>query len=412
MIQSKKINKTHHTYIKSITFEYKKKFHLIMAEQSYNDLLKHNQKLESELEQYKTLMNNLPISVFAKDVQNDYRYIIWNKEIERVLGLRASDVIGKTDYDIFTNKDEADYFRDYDTRVMVGGEIIDIPEEEITAQDGKIKSHTRRIPLYDSLNTPKVLLGCLENITDRVEAREALRQSEAQLIETNLSKDKFISLIAHDLKSPFNVLIGFSDLLLDNITDFTTEETVTYLKLIQKTANQTYFLLEDILLWSQSTQNKLPYNPTTISTKRCLLEVINLLHSSSESKEIKIEVLTTEDLTLVADEYMIKTILRNLLSNAIKFTRRGGKVDVSWKTDGVNGVISITDKGVGLTEEQQKRIWSLEKQHRSNGTEDEKGSGFGLLLCKEFIEKHNGTISVLSEVGQGSTFSVSIPPQL
>lgn len=380
-----------------------------MGEYSKAELIKRNQELESELEQYKALINNLPISVFAKDVKNDYRFIIWNKEIERVLGLKASDVLGKTDYDIFSNKDEASYFRDYDKRVMAGGEIVDIPEEEITSVNGKIVSHTRKIPLYDKSKNPKVLLGCLEDITSRVEIQEALKQSEKQLRETNLSKDKFISLIAHDLKNPFNILIGFSDLLIENLNDFTQEETETYLKLIQKTANQTYFLLEDILLWSQSTQNKLPYKPAQISIGKSVQEVLDLLHTSLESKEIKIEVTSTNDLTLFADDNMVKTILRNLLSNAIKFTERGGYVNISWQIEGEKGVITIADNGVGLTDEQQKRIWSLEHQHRSNGTEDEKGSGFGLLLCKEFIEKHNGTLSVSSELGKGSKFSFSIP---
>ena len=106
---------------------------------------------------------------------------------------------------------------------------------------------------------------------------------------------------------------------------------------------------------------------------------------------------------------MVKTILRNLLFNAIKFTKRGGEVDISWKSDGGKGIISISDNGIGITDEQQKHLWSLDQQHRSTGTEDEKGSGFGLLLCKEFVEKHSGTLTVFSEVGQGSTFSFSIP---
>lgn len=381
-----------------------------MAEDlTYDELKKRNRELEGEVLQYKTLIDNLPISVFAKDVMDNYKFIIWNKQIERVFGLNANDVLGATDYDIFQNKEEADYYRDADISVMKGQTIVDIPQEKITTQEGIITAHTRKIPIYDTKNNPSILLGCLEDITKQIQTEEALINSERLLKELNSSKDKFMSILAHDLKNPFNLILGFSDLLIENLHDFDIEEIESHLKLINRTAFETYELLEDMLLWVLSQMEKLPFNPVNSTLADVWTEIEEMLLISAKSKDITISVVIEENISFVVDRNMLKTILRNLITNAIKFTPRGGKISLTAEMVDKEMILSISDTGIGISPENILTLWDLMLQYRAKGTEGEKGTGFGLLLCKEFIEKHGMKIWVESELGKGSCFKFTLP---
>ena len=225
----------------------------------------------------------------------------------------------------------------------------------------------------------------------------------------NANKDKFFSLIAHDLKSPFNALIGYSDFIQTEFNDLTREEIYEGNGHINKAAKNIYMLLENLLHWSG-------YIPVAFHISRQLFllynlgkKVVELYQKNAESKNIKLVLKFDKFAEIYADENMIYTVLRNLVSNAIKFTGNGGKVILSTKITPEQTEFSVEDNGLGISEEDYEKMFRLDLSHSTRGTNNEKGTGFGLILCKELIEKNGGTLSVITEKGAGSTFTISLP---
>ncbi len=387
----------------------KTKKHQMKDEPTNEELKNRNRELENELFLYKTIIENVPISVFAKDVQDEYRYIIWNKELETVFGTKSEQIIGIHDYQLFEKKEEADYFRNYDISVMNGKKIVDIPNEDLRTADGVKIVHTRKIPIYDENNQPKILLGCLEDVTQKIQTEQALKNSERKLIELNADKDRFISILAHDLRNPFNTLLGFSDLLLKNIRHYDIEKIEKQLTLINKTAHNTYNLLDDLLLWIKSQSGKLPYEPQKIVFQEICNQIIISLKPNASSKNIEIKLFEREKIILTADINMFKTVLRNLITNAIKFTNENGQIQIYTEKNHTKAIITVSDNGIGIDKENQIKLWKLSQQYTTSGTAEEKGTGLGLILCKEFVERHGGKIWVESELGKGSDFKFTMP---
>ena len=237
-----------------------------------------------------------------------------------------------------------------------------------------------------------------------------LKQREKELEEINLTKDKFFSIIAHDLRSPFNTLIGFSELLLENFSSFSEEEKEKILKTIHSNSKKANHLLENLLNWSRSQTGNLKPRPSDITIKLLLEEIISLYEGIAAQKNIRIELKSVDqDLKIFADPDMIQTVLRNLLNNAVKFTRNNGTVILGVKTELNNAEIFVTDQGIGIPEEVQPNIFSITYDKSRKGTNAEKGSGLGLMICKEFVQKNLGTIDFKSREGEGTTFSVKLP---
>ena len=241
-----------------------------------------------------------------------------------------------------------------------------------------------------------------------------IEENEAKLIEANKTKDKFLSIIAHDLKSPFNSMLGFSSLLNDNFNEYSTEEIKKFFAAIHFGIKNTYKLLENLLLWSRTQIGGIDFNPEKINLYLTSVDSIKLLNQLSEDKTIIIKNQISENLYINADKYMISTIIRNLISNAIKFTPKGGEITINTnkirdKNNRKFTEILIADNGVGISKEMQLRLFDISKNTSTAGTENEKGTGLGLILCKEFTEKHNGKIKVESKEGSGSVFSFTIP---
>ena len=378
-------------------------------EPTYEELKNRNRELENELFLYKTIVDNVPISVFAKDVQDEYRYIIWNRELVKIFGTQAKDIIGINDFQLFANQQEAKYFNDYDISVMNGKEIVDIPNEDLTTNEGVKIVHTRKIPIYDQNNQPKILLGCLEDITQKIKTERDLIESEAKLKKLNADKDRFLQVLAHDLKSPFNSLLGFSDLLLKNLHKYDIDKIEKQLKIIHQTNHKTYNLLEDLLLWSKSQSGKLSFEHQKIVFSEICTEIINNMKHQADTKEIAINYFEPEKTVLSVDLNIFKTILRNLISNAIKFTEKNGQINIYTEKNHKNATIIVSDNGVGIEKDNIFKLWDFSQPISTIGTADEKGTGFGLLLCKEFVEKHDCKIWVESELGKGSDFKFTMP---
>jgi signal transduction histidine kinase len=293
---------------------------------------------------------------------------------------------------------------------MNGKEIIDIPSEDLRTVDGVKIVHTRKIPIYDENNKPKILLGCLEDITQKTETEHALKDSEAKLKTLNADKDLFMSILAHDLRNPFNSLLGFSDLLIKNFQNYDIDKNLQLVNILNQTAHSTFELLEDILIWSQSQLGKIAFEPKKFALKDLCHELIDNQKNHAETKKILIKCKELEtDICIMADLNMLKTIMRNLLSNAIKFSNEHGQIFISAEISGNYTIISVSDSGIGIDKTSQEKLWKLSKPYSTSGTAEEKGTGLGLLICKEFVEKHGGKIWVESEPGKGADFKFTIP---
>lgn len=256
---------------------------------------------------------------------------------------------------------------------------------------------------------PKGLIIITRDITDRKQADIAIKEREVKLKELNATKDKFFSIIAHDLKSPFNGIIGISNLMKEESKRLELHVIHQYANMINSSAVQTYRLLENLLNWARIQQGKITFSPTNILLKHLVNEVVILLHESAYQKRILIIDNTPSNLLVKIDEGMIETILRNLISNAIKFTPTGGRIVIQTIMINTGIEISVSDNGVGINKENIQKLFNIDTNYTLPGTEKEKGTGLGLILCKEFTEKHNGKISVESTEGKGSTFTISLP---
>jgi len=248
-----------------------------------------------------------------------------------------------------------------------------------------------------------------QELTERILAQQALRKSETQLKELNATKDKFFNIIAHDLKNPFTSLIGSSELLFYNIDQLNHEKITQLAKILNDSAKSGYAILQNLLDWSRSQTGLLKFNPEKINLKNLVDENILNLEQFSANKEIEMHSTVKETIFIFADKNMIKTILRNLLSNAVKFSFRSGKVFVNAVEGQDKVTISVKDDGIGIPEEDIEKIFRIDANYVVPGTENEQGTGLGLKLSKEFVEKQGGKIWVESTENKGSVFKFSIP---
>jgi signal transduction histidine kinase/ligand-binding sensor domain-containing protein len=245
-----------------------------------------------------------------------------------------------------------------------------------------------------------------------VSQQEILVNMNKELDSLNVSKDKFFSIIAHDLKNPFSTIIGFSEIQMDDIKSGNLDGIEESATMINISAVQTFRLLENLLEWAKAQRGKLTFNPEPLDLKILMREEIKILSDMAKTKNISLESSIPENIKIVADQNMIKTIIRNLISNAIKFTHRNGKVEVMVRAENQYYNISVSDTGIGMTDDIIAKIFRIDSDLSTPGTDNERGTGLGLFLCKEFVEKHNGKIWVESISGKGSTFTFSLPSSL
>jgi signal transduction histidine kinase len=242
------------------------------------------------------------------------------------------------------------------------------------------------------------------------EQKEELTEQRDALAQANATKDKFFSIIAHDLRGPVGNLTAFFDLMFENFQDKMDDKLKEFLNTVNSSVHQTYTLLENLLTWAQLQNGSIPFNPLQYSINSIIDSNINLLKSRAEEKSIKIINNLPQELVLVFDTQMIDTVIRNLLSNSIKFTFPKGVIKLTGTKDSKLFELSIEDSGVGMSNTEIERLFKIDVKHKSKeGTEGEKGTGLGLILCKEFIELHNGKLWVESAPGKGSTFKFTIP---
>lgn len=268
------------------------------------------------------------------------------------------------------------------------------------------------IVLYMQYRSNKKLNEQLQQSNRELETK--VKERTRELEEANASKDRFFSIIAHDLKSPFNGLLGFTEILTDDFDELSEHQKKEYAGYIKDSGTTIYKLLENLLEWSASQTGRLAIDKAPLELKALVEDVIAANSSTLRKKRIDTQVHLHTNSLAFADENMLRTVLRNLLSNAIKFTPSGGNIDVymenfSQDQDPPMIITRIKDSGVGIRKEDLDKLFDLYHNFRTQGTDKEPGTGLGLILCRDFIEKNNGNLMVESKPGQGSTFSFTLP---
>jgi len=289
---------------------------------------------------------------------------------------------------------------------------VDLRDKQIVIQELKIKNKARLVYLLISITIAIALVSSVFfwlYISKR-KINWHLEEKNKTISEINAEKDKFFSIIAHDLRSPFNSLLGFSRILEEELHIMTQDQIQKIVGSLRRSATSVYRLLENLLDWSRFQRGFIPYNPEPVLLMPKILAITALVIESANKKEIDLSYDIPEDLEVFADEYMLDGILRNLAINAVKFTPKGGKVTVAAKPIPDGWVeVSVKDIGIGMNQQMVKNLFKLNIDTSRKGTDNEPSTGLGLIICKDFIEKYGGKLWVESEEGKGSTFYFTLP---
>ncbi len=381
----------------------KNKIQLAHSEDSYK-------KLSYELE---AILDHIPGLVFYKDTQNNFIRV--NKFVANAYKMEKLELEGLNLSKLYLPEIAKQYHED-DLKVINSGMPMLNFEEQLHAPDGDKWLNTSKLPFFDEKGNVVGIIGISMDITDRKHNEKQLAIKNAELNKLNAEKDKFFSIIAHDLKSPFNAILGFSNILVEQMKENNYNGIDRYVEIIQKSSEQAMDLLMNLMEWSRSQTGRMEFSPEHFEMGNMINEIMPLFENIAGQKSITISSKLLPNTPVFADKAMINTVLRNLISNSIKFTHPGGNINISIEKKPNEIMVSVADNGVGIPKDSIDKLFRIDENFSTPGTQKEKGTGLGLILCKEFIEKHGGRIWVESEVSGPSaakaghsTFYFTIP---
>jgi len=404
----------------------------------FNKLIKslHGKKqLENALkesdERFRLIIDILPFPIMLIKVSDSNIYYA-NKKCAELLGT-TQELLCKqkvSEYFALTNE------KNFNPEEMINNEFRMDEEILLKRGNGEVFCALMTSVITNDLKE-QIIIASLEDITERkyqdeekeklleeleiskeqieeeagkmVQLNVQLERSEEKLQELNASKDKLFSIIGHDLKNPFFVISSYTEILNEDYNELTNEEKINFIRIIGETSRFAHRLLENLLHWARAQTGRIDYIPEGLHLKKMVNTSIQLLNSQASKKEIELVTDVNPAYMVNADKNMLDTVLRNLVSNAIKFTNAGGMVKVVAKEVDDMIQIGVTDTGIGLSEKDISKLFRIDVQNSEIGTSKEKGTGLGLILCKEFVERHGGRIWVESEIGKGSKFNFLIP---
>jgi PAS domain S-box-containing protein len=356
-------------------------------------------------ENYRTLIENMGEGVGFLNIEETF--VFANPAAEKIFGVDKGKLTGLGLNDFLHGKNIGIVNNEIRIRKQGKNSTYEI---EIISKDGSKKDIM--VTATPSFRDEKFIgtFGIFRDITDRKQAEEKIKHKNEQLIQANAEKDKFFSIISHDLRGPFNGFLGLSKLLAEDLQRFTPEDIKKIAGSMRDSATNMFSLLENLLEWSRLQRGITSFKPESFLLMPMIDDIMHTVMDSANKKEIEISYEIQADLEVFADEYMLASTIRNLASNAVKFTLKGGKVTIAAKSvPGHSVEISIRDTGIGMNHEMVHDLFRLDVQTNRRGTENEPSSGLGLLLCKDFVEKHGGKLWVESEEGKGSVFYFTIP---
>ena len=327
---------------------------------------------------------------------NQDRIVDLNQEIRKILSIDEKKIIGKRLGLILPDQNEL-----YELiKSRKAGQL------QLKLVNSDLFLEASLTPLFENQNAYSGLIILIRDITERVAIENKVRLQSEQLLGMNKLKDRLFSIIAHDLRGP---LINLNDIIkMLNEGMITEEEFKSFVPQLSKNIGYTTGLLENLLFWSKSQLQGEVVKPVYFNLKEISVNILHLFENTIHEKDILIENNIQLTCKVYADKDMIQLVVRNLISNAVKFSKRGGSIKLSTTIEGNNTILCVTDTGVGISESDQKKLFEQET-FTTRGTDNEQGTGLGLLLCKDFIEKNGGSIWVESEIGKGSKFCVRIP---
>ena len=360
------------------------------------------------------VIENLPVGVFAKNARNDYRFTIWNARMESIFGVRREQVLGGTDWELFTDSKEARIHREADEGVMRGRRIVDIPEERVTTRRGGILAHTIKVPIHGEDGTPETLLGILEDITEKRASEDRL-QSTLAALETakkaaenaNRAKSEFLANMSHEIRTPMNAIIGMAGLLEDTGLN---EEQREFLDTIRISSEILMALINDILDFSKIEAGKLDLESIDFDVVDTVENVLEMFTVKAREKGLTLvrETAAGVPTRLVGDSARLSQILMNLVGNAVKFTETGGvtvRLFSESETDTHATLrVEVADTGIGIPEDRQDGLFKPFSQGDSSMSRKYGGTGLGLTISAHLARIMGGELSVRSRVGEGTTF--------
>lgn len=367
------------------------------------------ERLSKSEAQLRSLLNTIPDLVWLKGPNGVY--LACNESFERYMNMTEEEIVGKTDFELI-DSERANTFHELDEEAIAEGKSIFSEEWTVIDKDGtKAFVETVKTPMYDANGKFVGVLGIGHDMTHRKKAEAEIRTKNQELTRINAEKNKFFSIIAHDLRNPITNFMGLTQVMTEQLHDLTMEQLEKLSVSMKASAGNLFKLLENLLSWANMEQGLTPFKPETISLSLLANDVIEQsIQGPAKAKEIKLQNNISSQISVFADKNMIQTVIRNLLSNALKFTHKGGKIflDTDDSTDGFVE-IKIEDTGMGMNKDLLENLFVLNANINRPGTNGEPSTGLGLLLCKEFVNKHGGKIWAESEEEKGSVFHFTIP---
>jgi len=340
-------------------------------------------------------------------VDLDERFVFTNPAADRIMGVPIGTLVGRR-MDEFVTKETFENIRERTIHRQEGTQST--YEMEFIRLDGEHRVMlVTATPTFNDKGEFESTLGIFLDITDRKKIENELKKNESELKALNTTKDKLFSIVAHDLRGPIGTTADLLEVLIESYDSFSHEEQLKMLEILKNSTKSTYNLLETLLNWAIVQTGNMVFKPELFSLTLCINNMLENFAPTALSKNITLLFEPGDEIFSYADQNMIQTVLRNLIGNAIKYTYRGGNIEIKTINQGIKTEISITDNGMGMDAKTRKNLFCHNKQNSIYGTENEKGTGLGLVLCKEFIDKHGGHIRVESEPGKGSSFIFDIP---
>ncbi|MBW6537348.1 MAG: PAS domain-containing sensor histidine kinase [Mariniphaga sp.] len=367
-------------------------------------------KRELEIRKFSTAIEKIASTIIITNANGEIEYV--NEYFTELTGFSKAEVLGKKPGIWKTNFHPDSYYKNLWTTIKQGkiwkGEFYN------RKKNGDFYWEYATIaPVFDG-NSDIIIhfVASKLDITENKRQLETLLESEKILRELNATKNKFFSIIGHDLMDPFNALLGFSRLLNEALEKNEKSDSLEFAQYIQQSAQNIFTLLQNLLIWTRTQSGKINCHPEIVDIEEMICNTLSALKPNALNKEIEIRLDIEKNIKAIIDDNMISTVLRNLVMNAIKFTRKGGTVIIKANIRNNNLNFSVSDTGIAIDEKHINQLFSLGKSFTTKGTNDETGTGLGLVICKEFIDIHNGRIWVESTPGKGSTFYFSIPARL
>lgn len=373
------------------------KVHQIELELQNEELQITRNRLEEILEKFTNLYEFAPVGYIT--IGKDFRITQINLYGSSLLGTERLKLIN-SDIRLYITGESLTRFNDFMSKIFTDNTKQSI---DVTLTNRDIFVRIEAVASGDECR------AAVMDITEQKHSEDKIQKINKELYELNAAKDKFFSIIAHDLRNPFNNILNFSKLLIDEIKVLNHPEFEEFASIIYSSAKNTYNLLENLLEWAKTQTGRTKFQLTRIDLREIVAGEIKEVLDIAKSKNIELINNIPDKPAIMADKFMLETIFRNLLSNAIKFTNINGKVEIYASEKETNVEISVEDNGIGIPEEQIPKLFKIDSNYKTFGTNNEMGSGLGLILCKEFIEKHGGEIRVESVKGKGSCFRFTLP---